>query len=196
MDAILATSANDVLYQKITYADQDKPTENKIPWHSSHPIDLEFFKSFTAGKILWCSVSTYLSLPFSMRVDPNRAFKVMGRVHSGFTLTGWFTPSQRLAPSHMPIYSFQDLKNNINNLGDQHVLIGGLKAYQEFLPSCKNVIWGKPKVHYHHPGNVYFPNHLMAKYSPFVYQSIDYDLIVFSRTLTNVHRVKRNLGLM
>ena len=49
MDAILATSANDVLYQKITYLGQDKPTENKIPWHSSHPIDLEFFKSFTAG---------------------------------------------------------------------------------------------------------------------------------------------------
>jgi dihydrofolate reductase len=147
MDAILARSSNNVLAQI-----QGTPNNPKkiIPWlgQSKYNLDLRVFKKFTQGKILWCTLPTYMSLPLAVRSDPNRAFKILSKAKTGFTPNP-ITLEPIKAEEKLrgvgfvdviPTYTFQDLEDAIDNLGSSHVLIGGPTAYNHFLGKCKNIV--------------------------------------------------------
>lgn len=204
MDAILATSSNNVIYQKRTFAQPLKPwekpndqiaTKKIIPWlkQPEYALDLTVFKEFTKGKILWCTWGTYQSLPHKVTSDPNRAFKILSKSLSGFTANSWFS-RYSLKTDHMPAYTFENLHNTIDNLGSNHILIGGPSAYKEFLPKCSNVVWSTINCNYY-GDNTYFKTNLSHFYSPLIYQSASLNITLYSKNLTGFKDTKNSLPI-
>jgi hypothetical protein len=198
MDAILATSKNNVIYQRKLYANPTtSPTyNNEIPWHTnnSYAIDKILFSRFTKNRVLWVTIGTYLSLPWSVQSDPNRSFKLLGKRACGLVLNGAFEPPG-LKPSIMPVYTFDDLNACIDNLDSNHVLIGGPKAYKKFLPKCQTVLWGTPQINYYHPSNFYFEDSLDFVWSPCIYNSKNYKLACYTNHRKRIKEIKRQLGI-
>lgn len=204
MDAILATSSNNVIYQKQTFARPLRPwenpgdqfeTKNVIPWlgEFEYALDMAIFKAFTKDKIIWCTWGTYQTLPLKVKFDPTRAFKILSKKRMGFTANPWFS-TPPLRPNHITTYSFQDLHNALKNLGSNHVLIGGPSAYQEFLGHCENVLWTTIKCNYN-GDNVYFDKELPFHYDPTIYKSSHMDVTLYYKSLTGYQKARQSLPI-
>ena len=92
--------------------------EGRIPWN--FPADLRFYQAMTTNRINWVSRTTFESLPEAVRTDPKRAYKILTS-----------------KPQDEFEYSFNQVNPSI--LSNDHILIGGLKAYDELLLKCSCV---------------------------------------------------------
>jgi dihydrofolate reductase len=206
MDTIFATSLNHVISQ-----DRFSKGKQTIPWlnYQEYKLDLEIFKAFTQNKILWCTLSTFMTLPISVRNDPKRAFKILSKTKTGFTATpvnlnfnlgtqsnGNVTVDCPLCPENFSTYSFQDLHNNIDTLNERHVLIGGPEAYREFMGKCKNIVHTTIKAKFHGQ-NQYLKVDIIPyrKYAQYIYQGPHMGVCVYSRSRAEVKRIQQEAGL-
>jgi len=89
--------------------------KGKLPWEC--PADMTFFKTMTTNRILWVSKSTFNSLPNSVKKDPKRGFKILTS-----------------NPQNAHEYTFDQFNPRL--LSNDHILIGGTKAYNKLLRTC------------------------------------------------------------
>lgn len=124
MQAILAVDHNWGLATSIDPSGINRPTTPtyEIPW-LNHPLtkpDLLHYSQFTKDKILWVTKSTYLGLPLRVRTKQSVAYNILTR-----------------NPQHLREFTFSSLVPE--QLGPNHILIGGFSAYSEFLMSCTDI---------------------------------------------------------
>lgn len=93
-----------------------------IPWAGTYEgrLDMRWFREGTDNHILWVSKATFKGLPHKFQTKPTVSFNLL-----------------TLVPQDPREFQFNQLDPHA--LGDQHVLIGGLLAYERFLMDCSDI---------------------------------------------------------
>jgi hypothetical protein len=120
MDAIITTSQTGTLYET-------DGVKNWIPFSSDN---LDIHRKLIKNRTLWVTKSTLESFPLA----------VQHRWPGSFRILSTRGANNEFYQGHTT-FTFDQLESVVDTLADNHILIGGHKAFKRLLPVCQNIFW-------------------------------------------------------